>query len=180
MLKRLIFPVLLVLAWSLPGLAQEKEQEIVFKKVAVLPFAVVSKTPMDTLGEKVRQDLLDRLKTDGFTLVPQEDLNRELAKIEEPLTDALAQDVGRKVGADIVVLGQLIIVGEALALEAKLLDLSGRPTPAARAWAVIASATEISASVRAAVYLSVFAIPFLRVYLPQSGPRFLSMIIMGT
>lgn len=130
MLKRLIFPVLLVLAWSLPGLAQEKEQEIVFKKVAVLPFAVVSKTPMDTLGEKVRQDLLDRLKTDGFTLVPQEDLNRELAKIKEPLTDALAQDVGRKIGADIVVQGQLIIVGEALALEAKLLDLSGRPTPA--------------------------------------------------
>ena len=130
MLKRLIFPVLLVLAWSLPGLAQEKEQEIVFKKVAVLPFAVVSKTPMEPLGEKVRQDLLDRLKTDGFTLVPQEDLNRELAKIKEPLTDALAQDVGRKIGADIVVLGQLIIVGEALALEAKLFDLSGRPTPA--------------------------------------------------
>ncbi|MHB8066379.1 MAG: outer membrane protein assembly factor BamA [Desulfobaccales bacterium] len=127
MLKRLIFPVLLMLAWSVPGLAQEKEPEIVFKKVAVLPFAVVSKTPMEGLGGKVRQELQDRLKTDGFTLIPQGDLDRELAKIKEPLTDALAQDVGRKAGADVVVLGQLIIVGEALALEAKLLDLTGRP-----------------------------------------------------
>jgi len=123
-LKRLIFPVLLVLACSWPALAQE--QEVVFKKVAVLPFTVVSKTPMEALGEKVRQEMQDRLKTEGFTLVPQEDLHRELSKIKEPLTDTLAQEIGRKVGADVVILGQLIIVGEALALEAKLLDLSGR------------------------------------------------------
>jgi outer membrane protein insertion porin family len=127
-LKRLIFPILLVLACSWPALAQE--QEIVFKKVAVLPFHVVSKTPMEVLGEKVRQEMEDRLKTEGFTLVSQEDLHRELAKIKEPLTDTLAQEMGRKVNADVVVLGQLIIVGDALALEAKILDLS-RPAPVA-------------------------------------------------
>ncbi len=124
MVKRLLFPVLLVLAWSWLALAQE--QEIVFKKVAVLPFTVVSKEPLEVLGEKIRQEMQDRLKTEGFTLVPQEDLHRELSKIKEPLTDALAQEIGRKVGADVVILGQLIKVGEALALEARLLDLTGR------------------------------------------------------
>jgi outer membrane protein insertion porin family len=126
--KRLILPILLVLACSWPALAQEPE--IVFKKVAVLPFTVLSKTPMEFLGEKVRQEMRDRLKTEGFTLVSQEDLHRELAKIEEPLTDAQAKEIGRKVGADVVILGQLIIVGDALALEAKILDLSGRPPTA--------------------------------------------------
>jgi len=127
-LKRLLTLVLLVLAWSWPALAQE--QEIVFKKVAILPFTVVSKTPQEFLGEKVRQEMQDRLKTEGFALVPPGDLHRELAKLKEPLNDALAQEIGRSVGADQVILGQLLIVGEALSLEARLLDLSGR-VPAA-------------------------------------------------
>ena len=118
-----------MLACSWPALAQG--QEVVFKKVAVLPFTVVSKTPMEALGEKIRQEMEERFKTDGFTLIPQADLQRELSKIKEPLTDALAQEIGRKVGADVVILGQLIIVGEALALEAKILNLSGRGGPTA-------------------------------------------------
>ena len=52
MLKRLIFFILLVLTCSWPAMAQQ--QEITFKKVAVLPFTVISKEPMESLGEKVR------------------------------------------------------------------------------------------------------------------------------
>jgi len=128
-LKRLPILVLLMLAlaWSWPALAQE--QEIVFKKVAILPFTVVSKTPQEFLGEKVRQEMQDRLKTEGFTLVPPGDLHRELAKLKEPLNDALAQEIGRSVGADLVILGQMLLVGEALSLEAHLFDLTGRAKP---------------------------------------------------
>ncbi|MBI4644887.1 MAG: outer membrane protein assembly factor BamA [Deltaproteobacteria bacterium] len=124
MLKRLLFLVFLVLACSWPALAQE--QEIVLKKVAVLPFTVISKEPMEFLGEKVRQEMQDRLKTEGFTLVPQEDLHRELAKIKEPLNESLAKEIGRAAGADVVILGQLLKVGDALSLEAKILDLTGK------------------------------------------------------
>jgi len=117
-----------VLFCSWPALAQQ--QDIVFKKVAVLPFAVISKEPMEHLGEKIRQEMQERLKTEGLTLVPQEDLQRQLAKIEEPMTDTLAKEVGRGVGADTVILGQLLIVGQALSLEVQILDISKKPSTA--------------------------------------------------
>ena len=124
MLKRLLFFLFLTLACCLPALAQE--QEIVLKKVAVLPITVISKEPMEFLGEKVRQELMERLKTEGFTLVPEADLNRELTKIKEPLTEALAKEIARLTGADVAILGQLVKVGEALSLEVKILDLTGK------------------------------------------------------
>jgi outer membrane protein insertion porin family len=123
-LRLLSSVLLLLLALLGPALAQE--QELVFKKVAVLPFAVSSKEPMDYLGEKVRQEFQERLKADAFTLIPQEALHRELSLLKEPLTDPLAQEIGRKVGADVVVVGQLLIVGDLLSLEARILDLTGR------------------------------------------------------
>lgn len=123
-MRRLILPLLLALvAWSGLALAQE---EIVFKKVAVLPFAVLSKVPMEFLGEKVRQEFLERLKADGFTLISQEEIYREISRLKEPLNDTLAQEIGRKLGADVVIWGQVIKVAEAVSLEARLLDLTGR------------------------------------------------------
>jgi outer membrane protein insertion porin family len=122
---RLLSSVLLLLL-ALLGSALAQEQELVFKKVAILPFAVSSKEPMDYLGEKVRQEFQERLKADAFTLISQEALHRELSLLKEPLTDPLAQEIGRKVGAEVVIVGQLLIVGELLSLEARILDLTGR------------------------------------------------------
>jgi outer membrane protein insertion porin family len=126
--KRLAILVLLALTCSWPALAQD--DQIVFKKTAVLPFTVVSKEPMEPLGEKLREEMQDRLKTEGFTLVPREELHRELAKIKEPLNDASAQEIGRQVGAEVLILGQLIKVGEALSLEVKIIDLAKKVTTA--------------------------------------------------
>jgi outer membrane protein insertion porin family len=123
--QRLLLAVLLALvAYAGPALAQE--QELVIKKVAVLSFSVTSKEPMEHLGEKVRQDFLERLRADGFTLVSQEEIHRELSRLTEPLTDARAQEIGRKLGADVVIYGQVLRVGELFSLETRLLDLSGR------------------------------------------------------
>jgi outer membrane protein insertion porin family len=122
--KRLLLLIFLVLACAWPALAQE--QEIVLKKVAVLPFTVISKEPLEFLGEKIRQEMEERLKSEGFTLVPQQDVQRELAKITEPLNETLAKEAGRATGADVVILGQLLKVGQALSLEAKILDLTGK------------------------------------------------------
>jgi outer membrane protein insertion porin family len=125
--RRLITATLLtVLAMAASGVALAQEQELVFKKVAVLPFTVASKEPLAYLGEKIAQEIRDRLQTDGFTLVPQDSLQKELSRLVEPLDDTQAQQIGRKLGADIVIFGTLIKVGDALSLEARLLDLSGR------------------------------------------------------
>ena len=101
-LRRLIISVLLAaLALTPPALAQE--QEVVLKKLAVFPFAVASREPLEGLGDKVQQEILDRLKTDGFSTVPQEDMTRALAAVKWPLNDALVQEIGRKLGADMVI-----------------------------------------------------------------------------
>jgi outer membrane protein insertion porin family len=128
-LRRLIIAVLLVaLAVTGPALAQE--EEVVIKKVAVFPFAVVSREPLTALGAKVQQDILERLKADGFTLVSQEDLQKALASRKESLDDAAAKEIGGKLGADMAIYGNLIKVGDALSLEGRLLDLSGKMAPA--------------------------------------------------
>jgi outer membrane protein insertion porin family len=126
---RLILSILLLLlALSGPGAAQEPE--VVLRKVAVFPFAVTSKEPMEYLGEKVRQEIAERLKAEGFTLVSQEDMHKELSLLKEPLTEARVQELGRKLGADLAIWGTLLKVGDLLSLEARLLDLSGRQGPA--------------------------------------------------
>jgi outer membrane protein insertion porin family len=125
--RRLLAASLLVaVALVLYGPALAQEQELVFKKVAVFPFTVASKGALPHLGEKVSQEIEERLKSDGFTIIPQEGLRQELAKSEAPLDDAVAQQIGRKLGADIVIWGTLIKVGDALSLDGRMLDLSGR------------------------------------------------------
>lgn len=118
-----------LILWMASGTAQAQEPELTFKKVAVFPFTVLSKTPKEYLGDKLAQEFTDRLKVEGFTLVPREELARELAALREPLNETLAKDIGRKVGADAVVVGQVVIIREAVSVEARILDLTGRQAP---------------------------------------------------
>lgn len=108
------------------GTALAQEPEVVLKKVAVLPFPVLAKVPMEALGVKVRQEFQERLKADGFTLVPPEEVDREVARLKEAVTEPLAREIGHKLGADIVIWGRLVVVAELLSLEAHLLDLTGK------------------------------------------------------
>ncbi|MBW1917735.1 MAG: outer membrane protein assembly factor BamA [Deltaproteobacteria bacterium] len=105
-------------------------QELVFKKVAVFPFSVMSKEPLEHLGGKIQATIQDYLLKEGFNLVSSEDLNRELAQLREPLTNARAVELGRKLGADLVISGSMIKIGPTLALKAQLTDLTGKITPA--------------------------------------------------
>jgi outer membrane protein insertion porin family len=125
--RRLIAVVLLVglvAAVYVPALAQE--QQLVFKKIAVVPFTVTSKEPLAYLGEKITRDIRQRLQSDGFTLIPPEAINKALTQLKEPLSDTAAEQIGRTLGADMVIWGTLIKVGDALSLDGRLLDLSGQ------------------------------------------------------
>lgn len=123
-LIRLFLLVWLAVAASGPALAQE--QDLIFKKVAVFPFTVTSREPLGHLGEKIGQEIRERLKSDGFTLVSQEDLHKELSRLTEPLDEAQAQAIGRKLGADMVIWGTLLKVGDLLSLEGQAQDLVGK------------------------------------------------------
>ena len=123
-LIRLFLLVCLAVAAGGPALAQE--QDLVFKKVAVFPFTVTSREPLGYLGEKISQEIRERLKTDGFTLVSQEDLHKELSQLTEPLDEAQAQAIGRKLGADMIIYGTLLKVGDLFSLEGQAQDLVGK------------------------------------------------------
>uniref|UniRef100_A0A7V4LDL5 branched-chain-amino-acid transaminase n=1 Tax=Desulfobacca acetoxidans TaxID=60893 RepID=A0A7V4LDL5_9BACT len=81
MLRRLPLTILAFLVAV--GAVGSQEPEISFKKLAVFPFAVLSKTPMEHLGEKVRQEFEERLKGEGFTMVSQVDLVKALQAPDE-------------------------------------------------------------------------------------------------
>jgi outer membrane protein insertion porin family len=124
--------LLLILALMLPaGPALAQEPELVLRKVAVLPFPVLAKEPMDALGVRIRQDFQERLEAEGFTLAPAAEVDQEVARLKEPIDDPQARDIGHKLGADVVIWGRLIVVADLLSLEARLLDLTGRVPPAA-------------------------------------------------
>ncbi len=128
MRQRLLLALFLVIVGAAgPSLAQEPE--LTFKKVAIFPFSVLSKTPSPALGEKVRQDFADALKGEGFVIVSPEDLAKELAGLKEALDEARAKDIGRKLGADVVITGEVVIVGDAVSLEARMFDLAGKQAP---------------------------------------------------
>jgi outer membrane protein insertion porin family len=125
--QRLIGLFLLVwLAVAASGPALAQEQDLVFKKVAVFPFTVISKEPLGYLGEKISQEIRVRLKTDGFTPVSQEDVNKEVSQLTEPLDEAQAQAIGRKLGADIIIWGTLLRVGDLFSLEGRVQNLVGK------------------------------------------------------
>lgn len=130
MAQRLIGLILLVwLAVTAGGPALAQEQDLVFKKVAVFPFTVTSKESLGYLGEKISQEIRERLKTDGFTPVSQEDLHKELSQLTEPLDESQAQAIGRKLGADMIIWGTLLKVGDLFSLEGQVLDLSSKKRP---------------------------------------------------
>jgi outer membrane protein insertion porin family len=125
--QRLIAALLLVwLVVVASGPARAQEQELIFKKVAVFPFKVISKEPLDYLGEKISKEIRERLKADGFTLISQENLHKELSQLTEPLTEARVQELARKLGADMAIWGTLLKVGDAVALDGYAWDLTGR------------------------------------------------------
>ncbi len=127
---RRLFLMTLAALLALNGPAGAQDQDIVFKKVAVFPFPVLAKQPMELLGQKVRQEFQERLKAEGFTLVPPEEVNKAVGEVKEAVPEAQARELGRRLGADVVISGQVVLVGDLLALEARLLDLTGKTPPA--------------------------------------------------
>ena len=118
MVQRLIALFLLVwLAVASGGPALAQEQNWFLRKWRSSPLPSPARNPWNHLGEKIGQEILERLKADGFTPVSQEDLHKELSQLKEPVNDAQAQEIGRKLGADMAIWGTLLKVGDLLSLE---------------------------------------------------------------
>ncbi len=102
------------------------------KTVLVLPFAVDSGVKMPNAAQKIPQDIVDKLKTQGLDPVPM-DKARGLFNASGKTTINLetARMLGRSAGADLVVYGAYTQKGEGFAMETRLVPVGkGTPVPA--------------------------------------------------
>jgi len=130
--KWILFLLCLILVFSLPSssITQTRGPEKVYK-VAVLPFLIHSQENLDYLREGIYDIILSRITVEGGITVIERSLVERALYEERPvrLDEAAAVQIGRKVGADYVVLGSLTKVGDYISLDARLLSISEEKPP---------------------------------------------------
>lgn len=123
-MKKFFWAILICLLTSIPALAQD----ITVKRVAVLPFQVLSKEPLPGVVEKVQNTIIGHLEKEGFGVISKSDVEREIGAGPPP-KDSAAADLGKKLGADAIITGSIVKIGPTVALEVQLVDLTGKLPP---------------------------------------------------
>lgn len=99
-------------------------------KVAVLPWKVNSAEDLDFVKGAMVDMLSTRLGAGGALEVVRPEAAKAAVPEKTELTDTLAQDAGKKLKADYVLYGSLTVFGNAISLDAKLVNIKdGSATP---------------------------------------------------
>ncbi|MFH1059473.1 MAG: outer membrane protein assembly factor BamA [Pseudomonadota bacterium] len=125
MLKKLMLLVLAGLVWAGSGMALAAEPA----KVAVFPFDVFSREPLDQMRQGLQEMLIKKLRTEGVAVLDAADVNQALAQSGKPLDLTLARNLAGKLGAEYAIYGSLTKIGNNVSLDAKLLDVLGMRRP---------------------------------------------------
>jgi outer membrane protein insertion porin family len=97
-------------------------------RVAVLPFVVNAPKPLDYLRLRLQEMLIRDLRKKGISVVELEEVNRHPQAFTPSDLQALMQ-LAQTLHADYLVTGSVTQVGEALSLDARLIDATGRKPP---------------------------------------------------
>jgi outer membrane protein insertion porin family len=100
-------------------------------KVTVLPFSIYSAEDLSSYERDVQEVLLSALAYhERIEPTDLDKLNSVIAgKLPSEMDENYAREVGRKMGADYVVLGSMTKVGETISLDAKLVDPRSKKEP---------------------------------------------------
>ncbi len=99
------------------------------KTIAVLPFTIHATQPLDALKRGLQGMLIDRLAKYGIPVIPQNDVNRHpVSSLPSPDPGELI-NLGKNLGADLVVTGSLTQIGKRISLDLKALDVTGERPP---------------------------------------------------
>jgi outer membrane protein insertion porin family len=118
LLQRVAVLLLACLLWPLAAQAAEP-------KVAVLPYAAHAERGQAELSSLATDLLGKALAKEGVAVVPPGEVTAALAGKAAPTTAQAARRLAQGLGAGWVVLGSLTRVGEAVSVEAQLLDAQG-------------------------------------------------------
>jgi outer membrane protein insertion porin family len=120
---RVILVLGFVLSLPFPSGAQQK------KTVAVLPFTLYGPQPLDAMKRNLQGMLTDRLAKHGISVIPQNDVNRHPSAFLPSPDPGELINLGKNLGADLVVTGALTQIGKRISLDLKALDVIGeRPS----------------------------------------------------
>ena len=112
-----------VLSLPMTSGAQQK------KTAAVLPFTVYGPQPLDAMKTGLQGLLTDRLAKHGIPVIPQNEVNRHpVASLPSPAPGELI-NLGKDLGADLVITGSLTQIGKGISLDLKTLDVAGERPP---------------------------------------------------
>lgn len=124
MIKKLMLMMLVLIAVA--PLANAAEEP---SKVAVFPFDVFSREPLDYLKTDLQAMLGQRLSKEGVSVLPRAEVNRALKESGKPLDLSLARRLAGSLGADFAVYGSLTKIGNRVSLDVKILDTLGMVRP---------------------------------------------------
>jgi outer membrane protein insertion porin family len=126
MLRKLMLWVVagLIMAWS--GVVWAAAEPA---KVAVFPFDVFSREPLEQMRQGLQDMLIKKLKAEGLAVLDAAEVNRALAQSGKPLDLTLARNLAGQLGAEYAVYGSLTKIGANVSLDAKLLDVLGMRRP---------------------------------------------------
>ena len=131
MKHRWIF-LLLILMLIVPSFSssQTRDPNRIYK-VAILPFVIYSRENLDYLREGIYDILSSRITVENKIVVIDRSVVDRILYQERPmrLDEPVAREIGRKAGADYIVLGSLTKVGDYISLDARLVSITeDKPT----------------------------------------------------
>ena len=100
-------------------------------KVAILPFIIHSQENLDYLREGINDILTSRITVEGGILVIEKALVEQALYELKPtrLDDPTVMKIGKRIGADFIVLGSITKIHEYISLDARLVSMSEEKPP---------------------------------------------------
>ncbi|MDI7258710.1 MAG: FG-GAP-like repeat-containing protein [Thermodesulfobacteriota bacterium] len=110
--------------------AQPRDPGKVYK-VAILPFLIHSQENLDYLREGISDILTSRITVEGRIIVIERTLVERALYEERPmrLDETVATKIGRRVGADYIILGSITKVGAYISLDSRLISVTEEKPP---------------------------------------------------
>lgn len=128
MRKGFLFAILVIFFLCFKVFAKEGNSEV--KKVLILPFEIYSQPEYSYLKEAIPQMLVSRLFLPSKIEVVDIEKVKEEVKVYEKINKNVAEDLGKKFGADYAIWGSVTVLGETVSIDAQIIDLSGEKKPA--------------------------------------------------
>lgn len=116
-----------VLVWLLVVIGYGNAVAETTLKTAVIPFRINAQEDVSYIRDGITEILVFRLSEVGHTqVIDQETIDRRMASHKGGLTDEMAMAMGSGISADFVCFGSLAVFGNAVNLNARLVDVTGK------------------------------------------------------